>query len=59
MVLGQLQELVETAYSLDGDAKELPPVPWELLHALTKSDKGRKRQKRGEKQTDKQERERE
>ena len=45
MVLIQLQELVEAAYSLDGNAKELPPIPWELLHALTKSDKGIERER--------------
>ena len=36
---------METAYSLDGDTKKLLPIPWELLCALTKSDKGRKRER--------------
>ena len=55
MVLGQLQELVETTYmySLDGNTKELPPIPWELLCALAKSDKGRKRVRKKERKKQK------
>ena len=41
MVLGQLQELVESVDRSDGDMSGLRPIPPELLRALTKSDKGR------------------